>query len=192
MKKLLLTMLGLLLSLPAIARDFEYTYEGQTITYTVIDEDAKTCKTKDGESGKAGNTILGDLTLPFNPIDRSTTFTLTELGNNAFSACANLNSIYIPESVNYIGEWAFYNCLRLTSISIPNAVTYIGDYAFLNCSGLTKAEFASIEHFCSIKIGNFYSNPLYYAHTLYINGEEVKEVTIPEAVTSIGDYAFYN
>lgn len=37
MKKLLLMMLGVLIALPAIALDFTYTYEGQTLTYTVID-----------------------------------------------------------------------------------------------------------------------------------------------------------
>ena len=34
-------MLGALLALPGIARDFKYTYEGQTLTYTVLDEEAK-------------------------------------------------------------------------------------------------------------------------------------------------------
>lgn len=48
MKKLLLIMLGVLIALPAMARDFTYEYEGQTLTYTVINEEAKTCKTKDG------------------------------------------------------------------------------------------------------------------------------------------------
>lgn len=42
MKKFLLSMLGVLLALPGIARDFTYEYKGQTLTYTVIDEDAKT------------------------------------------------------------------------------------------------------------------------------------------------------
>lgn len=42
MKKFLLFMLGALMALPGIARDFTYEYEGQTVTYTVLDEDAKT------------------------------------------------------------------------------------------------------------------------------------------------------
>lgn len=41
MKKFLLSMLGVLLALPVIARNFTYEYEWQTLTYTVIDEDAK-------------------------------------------------------------------------------------------------------------------------------------------------------
>lgn len=53
MKKTLLALLGVLLAQPVIAqdledeaRDFTYEYEGQTLTYTVLDEDAKTCETK--------------------------------------------------------------------------------------------------------------------------------------------------
>ena len=41
MKKLLLTMLGVLIALPTFAQDFSYSYEGQTITYTVISEGKK-------------------------------------------------------------------------------------------------------------------------------------------------------
>ena len=39
---LLWLMLLALLPAQLSARDFEYTYEGQTLKYTVLDEDAKT------------------------------------------------------------------------------------------------------------------------------------------------------
>jgi len=45
---------------------------------------------------------------------------------------------------------------------------------------------------CNIDFYNKYANPLYYAKHLYLNGEEVTELVIPNGVTSIGDYAFYN
>lgn len=38
---------------------------------------------------------------------------------------------------------------------------------------------------------NRYANPLMYAHNLYVNGVLVKDLIIPNRVTSIGDYAFY-
>lgn len=34
------------------------------------------------------------------------------------------------------------------------------------------------------------SNPLMYAHHLYLNGEEIQDLVIPNSVTSISDYAF--
>ena len=59
MKKFLLFMLGVLVALPGIARDFTYEYEGQTLTYTVISESAKTCMTKSGTEGPNGRYVEG-------------------------------------------------------------------------------------------------------------------------------------
>ena len=38
----------------------------------------------------------------------------------------------------------------------------------------------------------YYSNPLYYAHHLYLNDTEIKDLVIPNSVTYIGEYAFIN
>ena len=104
-----------------------------------------------------------------------------------FSDCTELMGITLPSSLKVIGEEAFRRCLSLTSISIPSSVTYIGRNAFLYCEGLSYAEFGSIEQLCRISIE---SNPLNYAHRLYISGKEVKNLVIPEDVTSIGQHAF--
>ena len=114
---------------------------------------------------------------------------LTTINDYAFLNCTGLTSITIPESVSRIGIYAFQSN-GLTSITIPESVTRIGNAAFLNCSSLTRAEFASIESLCNISFDNSSSNPLYYAHHLYINGEEVKDVVIPESVTNISMYTF--
>jgi len=43
---------------------------------------------------------------------------------------------------------------------------------------------------CKTAFNGSYSNPLYYAHHLYLNGEEIKDLVIPNSVTSIEDWAF--
>lgn len=48
MKKLIIMVLGVFIALPALARDFTYEYEGQTLIYTVISEEEKTVMTKEG------------------------------------------------------------------------------------------------------------------------------------------------
>lgn len=74
-------------------------------------------------------------------------------------------------------------------------MTSIGVSAFGNCSSLNRVNITDIAAWCKItfwqdRYGN-YSNPLTYAHNLYLNGERVENLVIPDGVTSISDYAFY-
>ena len=64
------------------------------------------------------------------------------------------------------------------------------DCAFENCSGLTGVYITDIEKWCKISIVNDVSNPLFYAHNLYLNNKLVTNLVIPESVTSIGAYTF--
>ena len=107
--------------------------------------------------------------------------------------------VVIPESVEHegtaysvtsIGGGAFFRCYDLTSVTIGNSVESIGDYAFAECFGLTSVHISDIVAWYNIEFAGSGSNPLSYAHHLYLNGEEVKDLVIPNSVTSIGNYAF--
>jgi len=69
-------------------------------------------------------------------------------------------------------------------------VTYIGGSAFSDCDGLTSVHITDLVAWCNISFDDLSSNPLYYAHHLFLNGEEVKDLVIPNSVTSIGGSAF--
>lgn len=108
-------------------------------------------------------------------------------------------NIVIPETIEYegatyivtsIGEDAFHICWQLTSITIPNSVKRIGKSAFWECGGLTSVHITDLEAWCKITFDSFYSNPLYYSKHLFLNGAEIKDLVIPNSVTSIGNYAF--
>ncbi len=102
-------------------------------------------------------------------------------------------SVEIPATIDYdgvtcnvvaIGDNAFCYCYYLTSVTIPNSVTTIGNDAFYKCNGLTSVHISDIAAWCNISFG---SNPLGYAHHLYMNGQEVKDLVIPNSVTTIGN-----
>ena len=114
-----------------------------------------------------------------------------EICEYAFYNCDSLASVTIGGGVTSIGENAFYGCTGLTSVTIPNSVTRIGDDAFYNCDSLASVHITDIAAWCGIKFDHYYANPLYYAEKLYLNGECVTELIIPDGVSSIGYYAFY-
>ena len=116
---------------------------------------------------------------------------VTSIGKSAFSYCYNLKSITMPNSVTSIGSDAFNSC-RLTSITIPDSVTRIGEGAFSYCGGLKEVHITDLAKWCEI---SFDDNPLRYAGKLgklFLNGSLVLgDMTIPDGVKSIGNYAFY-
>ena len=129
--------------------------------YLIIDEEAKTCTLVDG--GQA----TGDVVIPEKVMIKGSEYTVTEIGDGTFGSCKGL-----------------------TGIEIPNSVITIGKNTFYDCNNLTKVEISDIEAWCKIEFANEYSNPLWIAHHLYLNGNEITELTIPETVSEIKDYAF--
>ena len=113
------------------------------------------------------------------------------IGKWAFSSCYELTSVTIGYSVMSIGEWAFYECKGLISVMISKSVTSIGYNAFYQCKSLTSVHISNLESWCKIGFAGNTSNPLYYARHIFLNGTEIKDLVIPNSVTSIGDWAFF-
>ena len=115
---------------------------------------------------------------------------VTSIGDYAFKYLNDLSSISIPNSVETIGDEAFEGCVGLTSVTIGNSVTKIGNKAFYDCHSLTSVHISDLAAWCNINFSHLDSNPLYYAHHLFLNGAEIKYLQIPSSVTSVNKYAF--
>ena len=115
---------------------------------------------------------------------------VTSIGSGAFFGCSGLTSVTIPNGVTSIGNSVFSGCSGLTSVTIPNSVTSINDYAFSGCNRLVSVNISDLAAWCNIEFGYDGCNPLEYAHHLYINGNEITHLVIPNSVTSIRSRAF--
>ena len=137
---------------------------------------------------------------------------VTSLGQGAFSECTSLSKVtlamekiptyassnfgnkvkefVLEEGVKTIDSRAFAYSASMTSISIPSTVTSFGTDAFDGCIGLKRVDITDLNAWCkNAKYWSAKSNPLFYARKLYLNGEEVTTLDVPNSATAIRQYA---
>lgn len=112
----------------------------------------------------------------------------TPWGAKIINGCVDGNLIYLDNTKTKIMA-----CSQLATgaITIPSTVTEINYQAFYGCTGLTAVHISDLKKWCSINFAGGETNPLYYAHHLYLNGQEVVNLTIPSGITTIYNSAFY-
>ena len=132
--------------------------------------------------------------------------TITRIGNEAFAACSNLKSIYIPDNIIHIGRAAFRGCTNisfegkyssddhhslivddtliafapngLTHCTVPDGVITIGEDAFYGSKCIMSITLP--DSLITIENGAFH------------DCQELRSIELPYGVISIGASVFYN
>lgn len=124
------------------------------------------------DSGTCGNNLTRTLT------DDG----VLEIGGSGDMEKYNSSSTFAP--------WSSYG--KITTVIIGDEVTSIGSDAFYNCDSLEKVHISSINSWMNISFANDYSNPLSCGADLYLDGEGFTNLTIPNKITKLKNYTFYN
>ena len=160
MKKILIVALVLLL--PLVVNADSVLVEG--IYYEIINK-GHIANVSSGEH--SSDYYKGDIVIPASFEYKGDTYTVVSLNSNAFSGT------------------------DITSVVIPNTVTTIESGVFSGCNNLKSVYINSLSAWCKITFNDSWGcNPLSVGADLYLNGEIVTDLVIPDDVTSISDKAF--
>lgn len=136
----------------------------------------------------------------------------------SFYQCPSLEEIELPDAVTSLGQSAFGECTSLHTVKIGSGLTSIGMYAFSSDSALVNIHIKSIAQWIHISVSAIHHPFSHQTNTLprhlFLNGVEltnvvipegttggiapssfrycknITSISIPEGITTIGDYAF--
>ena len=162
MKKMkhLFTMLLMLCVAVASAHDFEV----DGVYYKITDSENRTVAVsyKGDYSWSYSNEYLGGVVIPESVVYNDVDYAVTSILENAFESCSGL-----------------------TSVEIPSTIVSIGDYAFSRCTGL-EVHISDLTAWLNLD----FNNQVFTDYSLYLNGDLMTEIVIPESVTEIKKYMF--
>jgi hypothetical protein len=124
---------------------------------------------------------------------------VTELGDSSFYGHNEMNEVILPNSIKTIGNWAFASSESIEKINL-GAVQSIGDHAFYYCRALKIVELPdSVIHLgisafdlCETLEKVTLSKNLKVLPVRAFAQTNIKEVTIPEGITTIETAAFWS
>lgn len=107
---------------------------------------------------------------------RGETPRLRVIGEYAFSLCASLESVDLPDSLTFLPKGIFYGCSALEHAGLPSRLEELGAHAFAYCSSLKNIEIP-----LSVRgIGN----------NAFSRCASLERIVIPDSVSLLESYAF--
>ena len=159
------------------------SYEGQVVIPSQVTHDGKTIPvTGIGNSAFRNSLGLESVTIPA---------TVKCIEDYAFRNCIGLIEIEIPSGVESIGNQAFANCMNLERVAFSgNAVKTVGEDAFMDCNAIKQVEIGDALSWLGMTFVSHYSNPLSFAHHLYVKGQELEHLDVPQSIQQVSPFAF--
>ncbi len=156
-----------------MAADIGETFDDGNLSYKVIATDPAEVELTSGASFTGENLVI-----PSTVENNGVTYTVTSIGNSAFSQKSNIATVAFPDTLTKIGDDAFDRCYNLEGeLKLPNGLEEIGSYAFFSDSKIKTVIFPDT----LICIGNQAFMSCY--------GLE-GTLTLPEGLKEIGSSAF--
>ncbi len=155
-----------------------------------LNAEAKTATVVEGE-------YAGEINIPENITVEDVVYTVTAIGENAFQEDRNdpdkVTSVTIPNTVETVDAYAFMSCSGLTTVNWGTGVKSVGKSAFGSCTKITKVNITDLAAWCQTNFASNTANPLSIktGTPLVLNDEEITKLVIPDEVTEVGDYSFY-
>lgn len=118
---------------------------------------------------------------------------LISIDRSAFENCSELKNVTLPNSLLGINPNAFAGCYALEEFVIPKKLSFIGNRTFLGCNNLTITVDEE-NPFFDIQNGVLYRKRPYdqKIELVYVSPLVKGIFTVPDDVSCISSYAFYN
>ena len=103
---------------------------------------------------------------------------VSQIENNAFQNCSNLERLKMSDSVIEIGYWAFDDCVNLRELTLSENITSLDLGTFKNCTNLIVINVPNKVN----EIGT----------SIFENCKNLETIYLPENLKKIGENAFKN
>lgn len=100
---------------------------------------------------------------------------ITSIEERTFAGCSGLKTITIPDNVETIGIGAFEDCRSASSLVLGKNLKRVKVSAFSGCTRLSEIHIPDLPSWLNLELE---SNPLYFAHHLFVNGKEITDLFI--------------
>ena len=207
MKKAFFTLAVALLA--ATGAWAQTTFTAENLKYTVTDETTHTVELTGYESA-----LAGEVNIPATVTNEGTEYSVTSIGNNAFSRCSSLTAVTIPASAINIGGWVFDYCSALTAIHVAedntaysseDGVLFNKDKTTLVCYPIGKTETtytvpatvttfttSAFENCTALAQINLPNSLTEMSLRTFYGCTSLTEVTLPDGVTRLMGFNFTN